>query len=223
VGERLERTFAFVDIAGYTALTEVHGDESAADLAQRFYGFSEAVVASLPGGAVMRPLGDAVMLTFDEPGAAVAAVGELLAAAFADEGLPLLRAGMHHGGAIERDGDYFGAAVNLAARVAAQAHGSQVLGTATVADAAAAVGHEVIELGAFRFRNVIDEVELFDLRIGPPTEGGMTDPVCRMWVERDGASGRLRFEHHDYWFCSLECAERFAADPGRYAESEGAR
>ena len=35
-------------------------------------------------------------------------------------GAPAVRVGMHHGSAIERDGDYFGAAVNLAARVSAE-------------------------------------------------------------------------------------------------------
>ena len=52
-------------------------------------------------------------------------------------GAPAVRVGLHHGPAIERDGDDFGAAVNLAARVSGEASGGQVLLTATTAARAA--------------------------------------------------------------------------------------
>ena len=52
---------------------------------------------------------------------------------------PVLRAGLHHGEAVERGDDVFGSGVNLAARVAAEARGGQVLATARVGDARAVV------------------------------------------------------------------------------------
>ena len=55
-------------------------------------------------------------------------------------GGPAVRVGLHHGTAVERDGDYFGAAVNLAARVSAEANGGEVLLTGHTA-ALAPRGH----------------------------------------------------------------------------------
>lgn len=44
----------------------------------------------------------------------------------------------------------------------------------------------------------------------------MIDPVCRMSVVPASAAGRLRYADAEWWFCSLDCAGRFAADPDRY-------
>src|SRR5205823_6522162 len=99
--------------------------------------------------------------------------------------------------------DWFGATVNLAARVAAQASGGQLLGTAEVAAAASSAGFTVIELGALQLRNLSEPVELFQIEICPELAGTALDPVCRMQVPRAEAAGRLRYRQHDFWFCSL--------------------
>jgi class 3 adenylate cyclase len=63
-------TFVFADIAGYTALTEAHGDEQAADLVADFF---EAVSEQLPtwGGTHVKTIGDALMLRIPDPAKAV--------------------------------------------------------------------------------------------------------------------------------------------------------
>ena len=54
-------TFTFADLAGFTALTEAHGDQHAADLAGHFAaGMRE--IASEHGGEAVKAIGDAVML-----------------------------------------------------------------------------------------------------------------------------------------------------------------
>lgn len=209
-------TFAFVDLAGFTALTEAHGDLEAADLVDRF---AELTVAAIEGdGRMVKTIGDAVMLVFGEPAAAVAGLGRLFASVVAQVGFPILRAGIHQGPAVERAGDFIGAAVNLTARIAEQAHGGQTLGSEPIATAARAAGVDVVDLGSFELRNVGEPVELFDVRLGPSVGGGTIDPVCRMWVEREHAAGRLRYAADDYWFCSLACAEKFAARPAQYTD-----
>lgn len=65
-------------------------------------------------GRLVKTIGDALMLVFDEPGAAVATAVALFTA-LNDTDLPVARCGLHHGTAVERNGDHFGAAVNLAA------------------------------------------------------------------------------------------------------------
>jgi class 3 adenylate cyclase/YHS domain-containing protein len=132
----------------------------------------------------------------------------------AETNFPLPRTGIHHGPAVERDGDFFGTAVNLTARVAAQAFGGQVLGTKPIADEARRQGFTVVDLGSFSLKNLSEEVNLFELHIGPSVRGTVVDPVCRMQVDVDDAAGRLRVDGVDHWFCSLECAGKFLRDAG---------
>jgi adenylate cyclase len=209
-------TFGFVDLAGFTALIEVHGDAEAVTMLDRF---AATATDSLGGsGRLVKTIGDALMLAFDEPTAAVTAVVSMFEA-MQDTELPVARCGLHHGTALERNSDYFGAAVNLTARIAGQAHGGQVLGTTVVAQAARATGVPVTALGRFNLRNIAEPVELFQLEIGGETGATAVDPICRMQVPRASAAGRLRHRDRQYWFCSLECARIFTADPDRAGEA----
>jgi len=213
----LEATFAFVDLAGFTALNEAHGDEEAVNLADRFETLTRDSLA--PGDRLIKTIGDAVFLTFDDPDRALGGLTRLIEAATAEPGFPLPRSGLHHGPAIARAGDVIGNSVNLAARVAGQAHGGQVLGTATIAAAARDRGVQVVDLGCFDMRNIGERVELYQLDLCPQAAGSAVDPVCRMVVQRANAAGRLRHADTDHWFCSLTCAARFAADPARFVET----
>jgi class 3 adenylate cyclase len=132
----VEATFVFADIAGFTALTEAHGDHDAAALVA---GFCRSVRAELPasGGTEVKTIGDAVMLTIPDPAAAIRLGLRITHELMRGHGAPAVRVGLHHGPAIERDGDYFGAAVNLAARVSGEASGGEVLLTASTAARAA--------------------------------------------------------------------------------------
>lgn len=209
-----EWTFAMVDLAGYTALTETHGDEQAAELA---VGFASLATACLTDGdRLIKPIGDAVLLASPTPAAGIALVSRLLEAVSQLDGYPLARAGLNHGPAVERDGDMFGAAVNLAARVAGQASGGQVLATQYVADIARESGLSVLPIGRVPLRNVAAATALFDVALGPEREAGDVDPVCRMWIAHCRAVGHLRVNETAYWFCSLTCAATFAADPQNY-------
>lgn len=211
-------TFVFADIAGFTALTETHGDEEAAALVAEF---TSAVRAELPaaGGSRVKTIGDAVMLAIPEPAAAVRLGLRIAGELMLRHGSPTVRVGMHHGQAVEQDGDYLGAAVNLAARVSAEAAGGEVLLTGSTAALAPDLEGVVYEpRGRRTLRNVREPCELFAaVRVG---EGGETklpcDPVCRMAVDPERAAGRLVFEETTYFFCSLACAGHFARDPERF-------
>jgi adenylate cyclase len=128
---RLRVAIAFADLAGYTRLTEEAGEETALDIVERFV---EAVENTLPEDArVVKTIGDEVMVVGSDAAALVDwAVGfqQLM-----DE-RPHPRIGMHVGTALYRDGDYYGRAINLAARVAARAAGGEVLVTDPVCETA---------------------------------------------------------------------------------------
>lgn len=209
-----EWTFAMVDLAGYTALTEAHGDEQAADIAVAFADLANDCLAA--DDRLVKPIGDAVLLASPDPTAGLELVERLLAATATLDGCPLARAGLHHGSAVERAGDMFGAAVNLAARVAGQAAGGQTLATRMVADAARSAGRGVASVGTFELRNVAEPQDLFAISLSPTRDAGSVDPVCRMWVNHATASGFLRHGDIESWFCSLGCAQQFSSAPETY-------
>src|ERR1044071_5409113 len=98
---RIEATFAFVDMAGFTALTEAQGDEDAADLATMFADITRAALG--PGDRLVKTIGDAVLVTSKDPAAGLMLIEPLPTEAAAEPPLPTLRAGMHHGDAVARD------------------------------------------------------------------------------------------------------------------------
>jgi len=71
-----EWTFALVDLAGYTALTETHGDEHAAELATTFAALATECLAS--GDRLVKPIGDAVLPASTNPSAGISLVDRLL-------------------------------------------------------------------------------------------------------------------------------------------------
>lgn len=209
-----ERTFCFIDLAGFTALTEAHGDTEAVALLDDFLAMTRQALA--PGDELVKTIGDAVMLASPTPEFAIRAVRQVMTSCQAATDFPLPRAGAHHGIAIARGGDYFGGAVNLAARVAGHASGGQLLATEAAADAARHLALEVLALGPHQLRNVSEPIDLFEIRVDPGELCHTVDPVCRMRIDREHAAGSLHHDGHDYWFCSLACVGAFATDPKRY-------
>lgn len=213
-----EQTFLFADLAGFTALTEAHGDEQAADLAGDF---CRAVRRLLPEHRALevKTIGDAVMIRVGDAAAAIRLGLRIVHDVGRQHGFPVVRVGMHSGPAVERDGDWFGATVNLAARVSAAASGGDVLLTgATKAAAGDVESVELRERGRQALRNVAEPVMLYAAAQQTRRDGAglPIDPVCRMAVDRAHSAGRLTHEGVEYRFCSLQCAGAFAQSPDRY-------
>ena len=213
-----EATFLFADIAGFTALTETHGDEEAVRLVADF---TDAVRAELPpGGQHVKTIGDAVMLRIPEPADAIRLGLHIVDGLLRGHAAPAARVGLHHGSAVEREGDYFGGTVNLAARVSAAATEGEVLLTGhTAALVPELEGVLYQPRGRQTLRNIREPVELFAaVKVGAETHERLPiDPVCRMAVDPDRAAGRLMLEGQAYFFCSLACAGDFARDPERFS------
>lgn len=207
----------FVDLAGFTALTEMHGDEQAADLAEQFVSMTRQTIG--PDDRLIKSIGDAVMFTAPGPDAALSSLARLMRECRASASFPIPRAGLHHGPVAERGDDIFGTSVNLAARVAGQAAAGEVLGTEGIAAAARDAGIFAASIGSVQLRNLASAVELFEIHLIEVDADSFTvDPVCRMRVEPSHAAGWLRHGGSGWWFCSLECASTFVQDPDTYAD-----
>jgi adenylate cyclase len=152
----------FLDLTGYTHLTEERGDAAAAGLAETL-----AVLvgrsAREHGGVPVKWLGDGVMVHFRDPAGAVLAALQLVEQVPA-AGLPPAHVGVAAGPVVVQGGDYFGRTVNLAARIAAHATAGQVLVSQRVADSAPPAGVALVELGALRLKGFARPVPLWEAR-----------------------------------------------------------
>jgi class 3 adenylate cyclase len=217
VSSTTEATFLFADIAGFTALTEAHGDEQALELVEEF---AKTVQAELPrvNGTCVKTVGDALMLRVPDPGDALRLGLWITRDALSGHQAPSVRVGCNHGSAVERAGDYFGATINVAARVSALAGGGEVLVTGHTAALAPDLEGVLYESrGRQVLRNVAEPVEIFAVvRLDENADHLAIDPVCQMVVEPEHAVGRLRVNEKAHYFCSLGCAAAFAQHPERY-------
>jgi len=155
---RLRVAIAFADLAGFARLTVEQGDEVAVSTVERFV---EAVAENLPVDArVIKTLGDEVMVVGSDPAALTEWAVQLQEEI--DTSGPPPRIGIHYGGALYRDGDYFGREVNQAARVVARAGGGEVLVTRPVVEMADGVGElEFALIGEVRLKGFSEPTELF--------------------------------------------------------------
>jgi adenylate cyclase len=151
---------SFVDLVGYTRLTEERGDEAAAALAA-----SLAVLVGRAsrehGGVPVKRLGDGVMVHFREPaGAVLSALG--MVEQLPEAGLPPAHVGVAAGPVVVQGGDYFGRTVNLAARIAAHATAGQVLVSQSVVESAPPEGVSFVALGELRLKGIARPVRLLE-------------------------------------------------------------
>jgi len=151
---RLDRppAMCFLDITGYTRLTEERGDEAAADLASRLATLVRRSSQEHDGTPV-KWLGDGVMFYFREPADAVLAAVEMVEVVGRHD-LPPAHVGIHAGPVVFQDGDYFGRTVNLAARIAEYARPDEVLVSQEVVDAADAAPVSFVEIGPVELKGV---------------------------------------------------------------------
>jgi adenylate cyclase len=154
-------TFMFADIAGYSLLAELNGDEAAADTALSFVERAESLVAGRDA-EVIKSVGDAVMVHARDAATALELALDLVAACEDDPELPPIHVGLHTGRACMRANDWWGSTVNVAARVASVATAGQVLLTnATRLAAGALPDTELVDVGPLVLKNIPYPVEVF--------------------------------------------------------------
>jgi adenylate cyclase len=159
--ERVPRppAICFVDLTGFTRLTEQRGDEVAAQVA----GALAALVNDISrrrGGRPVRWLGDGGMFHFREPGAAVTAGLDMVERAPAG-GLPPAHIGIHTGAVVAQDGDVYGMTVNLAARISSYAQAGQVVVSEQTAARSADAGVAFQALGPVELKGVAQPLPLY--------------------------------------------------------------
>src|SRR5437899_3930145 len=136
-----------MDLVGFTALTAERGDDNAAEVALRLYAHVRRLLPEHRGEEI-KTIGDAMMVRCEDPRQGLE-LGLRISEQIDDEpDLPPLRVGVHTGSAVCRDGDWYGSAVNVAARLCSAAGGGEVLVSEAAREAAGSPRH--IDFGVRR-------------------------------------------------------------------------
>jgi adenylate cyclase len=163
---RIERppAMAFLDLSGYTRVTEERGDQAAAELAATLSDIVAGAAAQHRGRAV-KWVGDGVMFHFPDAAPAVRSALEMVERT-PTVGLPPAHVGIDAGPVVSQDGDFFGRTVNVAARVSDRAAPGQVLVTDRVVEAASSDGFRFRELGPAELKGIPQPVVLYEASDG---------------------------------------------------------
>jgi class 3 adenylate cyclase/YHS domain-containing protein len=204
---RVRRTFAFLDLSGFSALTESEGDERAVAVLAAFRGALRDI-CSRRGVRIAKWLGDGAMLVSVETNPLVAAALEMQSALDAAPVPIAVRCGVTSGAVILLEGDdYVGHAVNVAARLCDLAHGREVLAVPSVVPAmppwaTVEAADEVMVRG---LEQPVEVVRLGLPRAGPDSS---PDPICQIPLTDATATTRsLDGDGRELLFCSESCAE----------------
>jgi adenylate cyclase len=155
----------FLDISGYTRLTDERGDEVAAALATELNRLVQRS-SQAHGGKPVKWLGDGVMFWFRDPGPGVLSALDM-ADGVLEAGLPPAHVGLHAGPVVFQQGDYFGQTVNIASRIADYARPGEVLVSEAVVEAsedAQESGVTFTDLGPVELKGVGGPVHLHAAR-----------------------------------------------------------
>jgi len=207
------------DLSGYTALTEAHGNVSAAKVVNRY---TEIANESLSEGTkLIERVGDEILIAGTDAAGIIKTALKLVHKIETEPFFPTIHAGIHVGKVLEQGGHYFGSALNISSRVASHARGCQILCTKAVAEMVGEMEDiKFRAIGEVNFKNIFEPVALFEIITDcRKLEMNFVDPVCRMLVSPGSATAHLKFRGNNYYFCSFECAKKFASQPNLFIKN----
>lgn len=211
---KVQRTFVGIDLVGFTAATDVHGDEVAATIAMCL---ADCSARSLDeGDELVKLLGDGALLASPDARSAIALVGRLRSNLGSSAQPLAARIGVHSGTAVDVGGDYIGGAVNQVARITSAARPGQVLLSGAAAEDLEGAGMPLRQLAPAALRHLPEAVGLYELQAYETEMSAALDPVCHMRLDGERLAVTLIWRERTVGFCSETCAERFAENPDEY-------
>ncbi len=183
------QTIVFADIVESTQLYERLGDTAAKKLVTSCFDIMHAVITANQGH-VVKTIGDEVMARFATPDTAAKAAVELHEAVAADGRLApeniRLRIGFHHGPSIEAQDDFYGDAVNVAARMASQAKAEQIITSRQTLEKLNPEFYARARMvDQARVKGKTDPIEIFEIAWGQPEELTMMGTITRQMFLQD--------------------------------------
>ena len=191
-----------VDLSGYTALTETHGSFAAADLIDKYIGIVENCLVG--DSKFHERTGDEIMIVSTSPDFLLATTLLIERNTLNEENFLQVHGGLHYGKVLKRSNSYFGSAINLTSRIAANAKEGTFCCSDEFVNALSNKSlYTLKSKGYHLFKNIGKEKEIFELGV----ENRRTfyvDPVCRMLI----LAPHKAISHpiqSDLYFCSPDC------------------
>lgn len=194
------------DLSGYTALTETHGAEAAADVVERF---TDLVNDCLVGESRLHErVGDEIMVLSPDPDNLLATAMMLLQTAYKEENFLLLHGGLHYGTLLQRNKSYFGTAINFASRIASAASAGSIWCSQHFIDSLPeGKEQQFLSKGKYSLKNMTEQETLFEVTVEKSNKL-FVDPICRMLI-LDQQNAVSHPEAPGVYFCSDHCMNVF--------------
>lgn len=220
-GVRVHRNFGFVDLSGFTALTESQGDERAVAVLSSFRALVREI-CSRRGVRVAKWLGDGAMLVGVEGTPLLAATLEMQRATTAVRLPAPLRCGVSSGEVILHEGDdYIGHAVNLAARLCDLAPGQVVFATESILGDLPKWG-TVLSTEETAIRGLEQSLRISRIGLRPLDGDVVPDPICGIPLTAEVAEeAALDGLGRELWFCSDSCRDTWERRPRPVLDTGG--
>ena len=204
------------DLAGYTALTDIHGGSVAADVVSKF---TEITKNSLAHSCeLIETVGDEMMIISKNSDKLLETTFHMRESLLSEINFLGFHAGLHRGSCVSINEKLFGTTINLTSRLANYASRNQVLCTHSFReDLTDLKTYHFTNLGELKFKNLATPWEVFEIDAHTPKIREHTiDPVCKMHFYIDENSLRSSFEDQEYYFCSQACLDRFKEEPSNF-------
>jgi adenylate cyclase len=213
---RVHRSFAFVDVSGFTALTEHEGDEHAVDVLTAFRALLRDICARR-AVRIAKWLGDGVMLVGVDTVPLLATILELHHVVCVVSGPAQtisIRSGITSGDVILMEGDdYIGHCVNVAARLCDLAQGGEALASQAVVNQLPRWG-VVLGRRDVALRGVARPVPVSSIGMAAIEPGHVWDPICGLPLSETTAEENAYDDDGvNVLFCSLGCLDTWQRRP----------
>lgn len=198
------------DLSGYTAMTEVHGANSAVSIIDKYLAI---VKRSLVGSSHLHErVGDEMIIVANSAEDLAYTATFLFEQAHNETQFLPLHAGLHYGPIVKKDGDYYGTTINTASRITSVAEKGKMVCSAEFVDQLPE-GHPYIVKGKGKhsFKNLMKPVELFEMSccIEYMSRKYVIDPVCHMLIRTPATALHMQHEEEDHYFCSMHCLNMY--------------
>jgi len=207
-----ELAILLADLAGYTAMTEAHGGESAAKIVRKYM---DLVDRSLVGTSKLHQrVGDQVVIIAHNAEDLLETARHLNKLTGDEHDFLSIHAGLHYGPVFIDGDNLFGSTINIAARIMNIAQRGEILCSQSFI---AQLNQETSarSIGKHKLKNIPDELELFIL--AEPIKTSLhIDPVCHMQVDAMKIAITAVYENITFHFCSTNCRDSFTDDPNLY-------
>jgi class 3 adenylate cyclase/YHS domain-containing protein len=162
-------------------------------------------------------VGDQVVIVSDNADDVAATAIQLNELASKEERFLSIHAGIHYGPIFEENHDFFGSTINVASRIMTLAdHGQILCSSALVSKIDSDAGFTFRAFGRHRLKNVMQEIEVFELCAINLSSSHHIDPVCHMLVDPSKGQYTLTIRNKTYHFCSKHCLHLFRSNPASF-------